>query len=280
MTRLPGLRATRRTARSAKQPATPKRRRRSGALGYLPVVFVVVGLLLLWEITVKVRNLPPGILPAPSEVARTLWRERVLFLDNLGVTLTEMALGLLGGFVTGIFAAIAIVHSRFVARTFYPLIVTSQLVPFVALAPLLVIWLGFGIAPKVIIVAIGIFFPVTVNMVSGLRSADPDAVNLMRSYSASSFQIFRAIELPASLPYLHSALQIAATYSLITAVVAEWPGAQEGLGRVMITSSALARTDRVLAAVVVVTVLSLALYATARLSRRFLMPWERSLRSI
>lgn len=250
------------------------------SLSYLPPVIIVTLLVVAWELAVSYNEIAPAVLPTPGRVARTFFNERALFVENLGVTLTEMALGLLIGFFVGVVAAIGIVHSRFFERTFYPIIVTSQMVPFVALAPLLVIWLGFGIAPKVIIVAIGVFFPVAVNMVSGLRSVDPDVVSLMRSYSATRLQVFRMIELPASLPYLHTSLQIAATYSVITAVVAEWPGAQKGLGRVMITSNSLSRTDIVLAAVLLVTILSLLMYGLAKGSRRFLMPWERASRSI
>jgi len=256
------------------------KRGRSAFLGLLPAILIVSGLIGLWEIVVQTRDIASAILPPPSEVVLTFWEDRGMFLENLWVTMQEMAFGSSLGFGVGMVAAIGIVHSRFFDRTFYPIIVTSQLVPFVALAPLLVIWLGFGIAPKVIIVAIGIFFPVTVNMVSGLRSADPEIVNLMRSYSASRAQIFRIVQLPASIPYLHSALQIAVTYGVITAVIAEWPGAQKGIGRVMIQSNALARTDRVLAASLIVTIVSLALYTLARLSRRFLMPWERATRSM
>lgn len=258
--------------RADAKPTSPLRR----VLGYAPVAIIVGTLLGFWELMVHVQDIPSGVLPAPSEIAATFWEERSMFLENVGVTMTEMALGLLLGFGVGMLSSVFIVHSRFFERTFFPIIVTSQLIPFVALAPLLVIWFGFGITPKVIIVSIGIFFPVTVNMVSGLRSADPDVINLMRSYSASAWQIFRMIELPASLPYFQSALQIGVTYGVITAVVAEWPGAQQGLGRVMITSNALARTDIVLATVVLVTLISLALYTLARLSRRFLMPWERA----
>jgi len=241
---------------------------------HLPAPLIIAGVVIAWEVLVRAQDIAPGILPAPSKVARTFWNERELFIDNLGVTVAEMALGLVIGFAVGIAAAIFIVHSPFFERTFYPIIVTSQLIPFVALAPLLVIWLGFGMSPKVIIVALGIFFPVTVNMVSGLQSADPEMINLMRSYRASKLQIFRIVEFRASMPYLHSALQIAVTYALLTAVVAEWPGAQRGLGRVMITSNSLARTDIVLGAVLLVTVISLLLYSGARFSRRFLMPWE------
>lgn len=249
-------------------------------LSYTPPVLIIGVLLVVWQLAVSYNDIAPAVLPTPGRVARTFFNERALFAENMGVTLLEMAYGLLSGFAAGVVAAIGIVHSRFFERTFYPIIVTSQMIPFVALAPLLVIWLGFGIAPKVIIVAIGVFFPVTVNMVAGLRSVDPDVVRLMRSYSASKLQIFRMVELPASLPYLHTALQIAATYSVITAVVAEWPGAQKGLGRVMITSNSLSRTDIVLAAVLLVTVLSLVVYGLAKGSRRFLTPWERASRSL
>jgi ABC-type nitrate/sulfonate/bicarbonate transport system permease component len=246
-----------------------------GVIRMLPALATVIVIGIAWEYIVRRNSVAPGILPSPTKIAATFWADRVMFLDNLKVTLVEMALGLVLGVTAGVAVSIVITHWRFAEKAIYPLVVTSQMVPFVALAPLLVIWLGFGIAPKVVIVGIGIFFPITVNMVAGLRSADPALIDLMNTFSASRFDILRMVELPASLPYLSSALQLAATYSVITAVVAEWPGSQAGIGRVMITSSALARTDRVLAAVFLITLVSLSLYVLARWSRRALMPWER-----
>ena len=147
-----------------------------------------------------------------------------LFIDNSGATLTEAFLGFLFGFAIGIAAAIATVESRLFERTFYPIFVTSQVIPTFALAPLLVLWLGFGLEPKIVIIVLWVFFPITVNMVKGLKSADPGVIALMRSCRASRFQLLRFVQIPASLPYLFAATQLAVTYAVLGAVFVEWFG--------------------------------------------------------
>lgn len=246
---------------------------RWASVGIPLVIFAM--LILIWEGAVRSLNIAPAILPAPSRVLSTLVKERELLLDGLATTLQEIVLGFVFGLALGISVALGVVFSGVFRRTVYPLVVISQLIPVVALAPLLVIILGFGIAPKVVIVTLGVFFPITVTAVAGLTSADPEMIDLLRSLSASRLQIFRMVRGPAALPYLMTGIQIALTYAVIGAVVAEWPGAQKGLGLLMVTQNALSRTDIVVAAIAIVTCLALVMYALPVVLRRLVMPWER-----
>jgi ABC-type nitrate/sulfonate/bicarbonate transport system permease component len=255
-------------------PGVATRGRRLLHASSLPPLLLVAAGLIAWEIWVRTSNIPSAILPSPTRVAAGLIGRRDLFLDNVAVTMAEMLAGLVVGFIAGVAIAIAIVYVRFFERPFYPIVVTSQTIPIVALAPILTIMFGFGLEPKVIIVALAVFFPITINMVRGLRSTDPEIIALMRSYSATRLQIFRYVDLPASLPYLLAAVEIAVTYSVITAIIAEWPGAEKGLGHLMVTQNALSRTDLVLGAVVISSVVALVGFWLTHESRRVLIRWD------
>lgn len=235
----------------------------------------LIGLLLVgWEIGTRVLEIKPVILPSPTKIAETLVIDRELFAANVGLTLVEVILGFIAGFAFGLAAAIGIVRSRIFAGAFYPLVIVSQMIPVFAIAPLLIVWLGFGIEPKVVIVALAVFFPITINMVAGLQDVDPGVLNLMRSYSARERQVLWMVRLPASLPYLRSAAEVAVTYAVIAAVIAEWIGAEAGIGKVMIQANALLRTDRVFVGIFLTSALALALFAFVRLVGRRLSPWE------
>jgi ABC-type nitrate/sulfonate/bicarbonate transport system permease component len=241
-----------------------------------PPIAVLALAIAAWEVAVRIFRVPTGLLPAPSRVVSTLVSRQDVFADNLATTLSEIALGFVFGFAAGIVVAILVVYSSPIRRALYPIVIVSQTIPVVALAPLLVIILGFGIASKVVIVALGVFFPLALNVIAGLRSADPNHVRMLRSFSASRLQIFRMVEVPAAMPFLMTGVQIGLTYSVTGAVVAEWPGAERGIGILMVTQYALSRTDMVLAAVVIVTVMAMLMFSLPRLVRRWLIPWERT----
>ena len=158
-------------------------------------------------------------------------------------------------------------------RARYPLLVTSQTIPILALAPLLIIWFGFGMTPKVIIVALFCFFPIAINTADGLSSADPELLSLLRAMGASRGQIWRKVRLPASLPYFFSGLRIAAAYCIVGAIIGEWVGGNLGLGIYMLRSSNAFKTEQVFAAIVVSSLLSLALFGLVYLAERLLLPW-------
>jgi NitT/TauT family transport system permease protein len=252
--------------------------RRAGAAGrrvagWLPATLVLGLLVVAWEVGVVASDLPRTVLAPPSAVVARIINQPGLFLDNAGITLLEVGAGFAIGAGLGIGAAVVIVHSRAVEAAVYPLVLTSQVIPTFALAPLLVLWLGFGLEPKIAISVVLVFFPVTVNLVKGFRSVDPGIVALMRSFRASRVQILRSVLFPAALPYLFAALELAVTYSVLGAVFAEWFGALKGLGKLTLVGQTRRQTDLMLAAVVLITILALALFFVVRAIGRRTTPW-------
>jgi NitT/TauT family transport system permease protein len=256
--------------------STHRRRSSWGAAiqEYGPAVGLIGLLIVGWEVGTREFGIKPVILPSPTKILETLVIDRELFAANVGLTLIEVALGFIVGFAFGLGAAIGIVRSRIFAGAVYPIVIVSQMIPVFAIAPLLIVWLGFGIEPKVVIVALAVFFPITINMVAGLQDVDLGVLNLMRSYSARERQVLWMVRLPASLPYLRSASEVAVTYAVIAAVIAEWIGAEAGIGKVMIQANAILRTDRVFVGIFLTSALALGLFAFVRIVGRRLSPWE------
>ncbi len=237
---------------------------------------VVAALLALWELAARwdliadALSIEPFLVPAPSDVAESLWRDRSLLADNALVTASEVVLGFALALVVGFCAAVALHLSETLRRAFYPLLVASQTIPVIAIAPILVVWLGFGIGPKLVIIALVCFFPITVNTLDGLRSVDPQLPRMMRTLDAGRAQILRRVEIPSSLPFLFSGAKIAAVISVIGAVFGEWSGADEGLGHLILVAQGQVQTARVFAAVVVLSAIAIVLFgALALLERRF-----------
>lgn len=239
-----------------------------------PIALLLAGLA-VWEVWVRWAETPHWFLPPPSVIARTIVRDRSLLLDNAWVTLQEILLGFLVALVAGILAAIAIHGSRVVEQTLYPVLVASQAVPIVALAPLLLIWFGHGLAPKVIVTALVAFFPITVNVVDGFRSADRELLDLLRVLGAGSWARFRLVTFPSALPFLFSGARIGIAVAVIGAVFGELVGAEAGLGHLLTLSSANLRTDRVFACVTVLAVLAVGLFMLVTALERWLLPWRR-----
>lgn len=240
----------------------------------LPPALLVLGFGLLWEAGVVWGRVNPYILPSPVRILHTLLVSRVTLLANLQVTLTEILLGFGLGFAAGVLLAAAIVFSPAVERAFYPLIIASQTIPVIAIAPLLVVWFGYGILPKVIITALIVFFPITVNGVDGLRSADRELINLLRTMKATPTQLFFKVRLPAALPYLFSGTKVGITYSVIGAVIGEWVGAQEGIGYLMIIANAQLQTDLIFASILVLSLLGVGLFALVAGIERLALRWK------
>lgn len=250
---------------------------RSQALGNLrrwgASVLILVGLLVAWEAWVQVGNVPRWQLPAPTAIAQELVNSWDLLWGHTLVTLQEVVLGFLAALLTGLLLAAGIAYSRVLERSVYPLVIASQTIPIIAIAPLLLIWVGYGIAPKVIVVALISFFPISVNTVDGLRSVDPDMLNMMRTLGASRWQIFTKLQVPASLPQMFTGIKIGVAVSVIGAVIGEWVGASAGLGYLMTYSQPLFLTARVFAAIVVLSVMGIALFLVASLLERLMLPW-------
>lgn len=239
----------------------------------LPAAVLVLALLAAWEAAVRLTQAPEWLLPAPSAVWRAGIEAAPLLADHTGRTLTEAVVGLALAVVAGIAIAIAVDLSPVLKRALYPLLVVSQTVPIVAIAPLLIVWFGFGLTPKVLLVALVCFFPIAMSTAQGLEATDPDMVALLASMGASRRQVFAKVRFPGALPAAFGGLRIAATYSVIGAVISEWVGATKGLGIFMIRASNSYLTARLFAAIALASLLSIALFAAVLLLERLLMPW-------
>ena len=214
------------------------------------------------------------LLPTPSAIGAELVESRSLLLRHTLTTLEEVLIGFTLALVVGMGAAMAIAYSRIVERAVYPYVIASQTVPIIAIAPLLLVWIGYGIWPKIIVVVLISFFPIVVNMVDGLKSVDPDMLNMMRSLGAGRRQIFTRVQVPSSLPFLFSGVRVAIPLSVIGAVIGEWVGASAGLGYLMTRSAPQFLTERVFASIFVLSVMGVALFALVVLVERLALPWN------
>jgi putative hydroxymethylpyrimidine transport system permease protein len=239
-----------------------------------PPLALLAGAIGLWEIVVRAAHVPDYLFPAPSAILSSLHRDGGLLASATLVTLREMVLGYLLAVVVAVAIAVVLHFSAALRRALLPLLVLSQTVPTVLLAPILAILLGYGIEPKLVVVAIVCFFPIVVNAVDGLRSADPELVRMMWTLHGRRLAIFRRVELPGALPAIFSGARIAATYAAVGAVFGEWAGSSSGLGFVILQAQPALDTARIFAAVVVLSALALALYALVTLTERILVPWQ------
>jgi putative hydroxymethylpyrimidine transport system permease protein len=234
---------------------------------------LVLALLGGWELYADLGGIDQFLLPAPSDVAASLWTDRGLLWDNFTVTAGEVLLGIAVSIAAGVALAVAIHLSRTLRRATYPLLVASQTIPIVIVAPLLVAWLGYDLGPKLAIVGLICFFPVVVTTLDGLAGVDPDLRKLMRTLDASRLQTLRHVEAPAALPALLSGAKIAVTVAVIGAVLAEQAGSSDGLGHLILQSIPQFETARSWAAVVVLAAFAIVLFGALALAERRLVPW-------
>ncbi|HVV59667.1 MAG TPA: ABC transporter permease [Gaiellaceae bacterium] len=240
-----------------------------------PTLVLLAAVVGLWEVVVQAANTPAWLWPSPAAVARSLADDDGLLARNAWVTAREMLLGFALAAAVGMLLAALLHFSAAVRRAVYPILVASQTVPVVVLAPILVVAFGYGLLPKLAIVALVCFFPVVVGMSDGLRSADRQYRRLMLTLDAGALDLFRRVELPASLPALFSGLRIAAAYAAIGAVFGEWAGSGSGLGYVMQQAAPALATPRIFASVVLLTAMALALFGAVTLVERLAVPWSR-----
>jgi NitT/TauT family transport system permease protein/putative hydroxymethylpyrimidine transport system permease protein len=235
----------------------------------LALVLALVG---AWELYARSGAVDPLVLPAPSDVGRALVEDRALLWDNFLVTLSEVAAGLVAALVVGFSLAVLLHFSRTARRALEPLLVASQALPVVVIAPLLLVWLGFDLAPKVAIIALVAFFPVVVTTRDALRATDPELLKLLRTLDASRWQAFRFAELPAAAPAALSGAKIAVAVSVIGAVFAEYAGSSAGLGNLLLQAIPQLETARAYAAVVVLAALAVGLFYLFAAAERWLAP--------
>ena len=246
---------------------------------YVLSAALLVLFVLAWQGVASLGSVDDLTLASPVETWDALRTDWSLLWDNAWVTLVEVLLGLAIAVVAGVGLAIVMHLIRPLRDAAYPLLVASQAIPIVVLAPLFVLAFDYGIGPKLAIVALICFFPITVNLLDGLRSVEPDLIKLMRSFGASRLRTLRSVELPASLPFLFSGLKVAATVSVIGAVFGEWAGADEGLGRLVLLGNTQLQTPRVYAGIVILTLMAVALFALVAIAERVACPWNQPVRA-
>jgi NitT/TauT family transport system permease protein/putative hydroxymethylpyrimidine transport system permease protein len=236
-------------------------------------LLLLLALLGVWELYVDLGGADPLILPAPHSIAASLFDDRALLWSNFLVTAEEVLLGIALAAIAGLVFAIAIHLSPTLRRAVYPLLVASQTVPIPMIAPLLILWLGFGIGPKLIVVALVSFFAIVVTTLAGLAAVDPGLIKLMRTFDATRVGVFRHVELPAALPGLFTGMKVAVVFAVIGAVFAEQAGANAGLGYLFTISEPQLLMARAWAAIVILSVFAIALFGLLTLAERRALPW-------
>lgn len=245
--------------------------------GWLPALLLAALGIGVWEAAVRAFDVQRWLLPAPSVVAVELLDAHGLLWKHALITLQEILLGFGVAFIVGVSFAVAIAYSRTLERSIYPFVIASQMVPIITIAPLLLVWVGPEMTSKVIVVALISFFPIVVNLVDGLRSADAEMVDMFRTLGARRWQIFAKLQMPAALPYLLSGLKVAIVVAVIGAVIGEWVGARGGLGWLMRVSAPQFLTARVFAAIFVLSAMGIVLFlAVVSIERWALRHYPRS----
>ncbi|MCA9834013.1 MAG: ABC transporter permease [Thermomicrobiales bacterium] len=239
-----------------------------------PIVVLLL-LILGWEVAVRVTDTQTWMLPAPSDVLGSFRDDWRLLLEHTRVTLSEVLIGFGIALAAGLITGIAIDSNRVIERALYPLLIASQTIPMVVLAPLFLIWFGYGLLPKVLVTALVAYFPLAVNTVDGLKSTDRELMKLLRSMGASNWRIFRLAKVPSALPMIFGGARISVAFSVIGAVFGEFVGAKKGLGYLMDRSAAMFETPRVFACIVILAVMGVVLFALVGVIERITLPWRR-----
>jgi putative hydroxymethylpyrimidine transport system permease protein len=249
------------------------KRLRSMSRKYASAIALIVAILVAWEVIVRAAHVPEYLLPSPTEILADLKTDWVILWPAMWVTLREVLVGFVIATVAGVGLAVLLHLYGPLRRAMYPILIGSQTIPIIVLAPILVILLGYGILPKLVIVALICFFPVVVNGLDGLRAVDDDFIRMMYTLDATRWGIFRRVEFPGALPSFFSGMRIAATFASIGAVFGEWSGSNAGLGYVMLAATPNLLTSRIFAAILILTVISLVLFGLVSLLERIFVPW-------
>lgn len=251
-----------------------KRRLQNTTSKFIPLIVILV-LLLIWQALSMSGLIPKFMLPSPADVVRAFAGDFPLLMDHAKATLAEAFFGLALGIFLAFGAAVLMDRFPLVYKGMYPIIVLTQTIPTIAIAPLLVLWMGYEMAPKITLIVITTFFPITVGLLDGFRSADKDAVDLMKAMGASRMQIFRYMKLPGSLSHFFAGLRVSAAYSVVGAVIAEWLGGYYGLGVYMVRVKKSYSFDKMFAVIFLISAISLLLMWLVDVLQKAVMPWER-----
>lgn len=239
----------------------------------IPLGFSIF-IIFFWEIIVRILQVPKWILPAPSVILKSLASNLPFMYDHTLTTLMEAALGFIVAIAISFIIAFAMDSIPLVKKSVYPILIISQTIPIISIAPLFIIWFGYGILPKIIVVQLVCFFPIVISLLGGLASVDEDQVNLLKSMGASKLELFKMVKLPASMPSFFSGLKISASYSIMGAIIGEWLGAEKGLGIFMTLAQKSFQTEKVFAAILIITALSLGIFALVSIMEKIIIPWK------
>ena len=239
-----------------------------------PAFWTLVILIGFWELAVRISEVPIYILPPPSAIVVEMIHYWPRLMFNGGVTLSEVLIGFCVSILVGVPLAVLITYSRVAEKAIYPLIVASQTIPKVAIAPLLMAWFGYGLTPKIVIVVLLSFFPIVINTVVGLKASSAEMLYLAQSMGATGWQTFWKFRLPQALPYIFAGLKLATVLSVIGAVVAEFIGADKGLGYVIVVAGSSFNITRQFAAIIVISAIGMIFFAVIEMLERFLVPWK------
>ena len=242
---------------------------------FISIIFSLF-ILVVWELFVDLGFVKRYILPSPTDVIKALFTHWSDIMMHTRVTFFEGMTGLVVAIIFSFVMAIVMDQSKIIKKAIYPILVISQTVPIIVIAPLIAMWFGFGITPKIFVVVLVCFFPITINLTEGLQSVDYELIDLMRSMGANKSQIFMKVKFPFTLPNFFSGLKIAATYSIMGAVIGEWLGGKAGLGVYMLRARHSFSLDRVFASILVIIVLSITIFYGIAVLQRFIMPWSKS----
>ncbi len=235
----------------------------------------VIAVVLLWLLLSEGEIVPAYMLPSPQEVVKAFFGDLEILFSHALVTVQEALYGLAIGTVIGFVIAVVMDRFEFLYKAFYPLLVISQTIPTIAIAPLLVLWMGFSMAPKITLVVVTTFFPVTVSLLDGFRSADKDEINLIRTMGGDRFQVFRHVKLPAAAEQFFSGLKVSASYSVVGAVISEWLGGFEGLGVYMTRVKKAYAFDKMFAVIILISALSLLLMVIITILKNYVLRYKK-----
>ncbi len=241
---------------------------------FIPVI-ALAGIIIIWQLVCTFGWVPAFMLPSPVAVIKAFIGDFALLMQHTGYTLTEALLGLGIGILLGLAVSLLMDRYRLVYKAFYPILVITQTIPTIAIAPLLVLWLGYDMIPKVVLVVITSFFPITVGLLEGFKSADRDTIALMKCMGASRWDIFKYVKLPFAAPSFFSGLKISATYAMVGAVISEWLGGFYGLGVYMVRVKKSYSFDKMFAVIFLICIVSLCLMKAVDLIQKISMPWTK-----
>ena len=259
------------------RPGFGERARGAASRSWRPVALLVACGVIWWAVTAS-GLVAPYLVPSPGATLQTMGAKSGYLLTHTWVTTYETVLGFVVAVAIGVFAAVVMVYSQTVEKTLYPVLLFAQVIPKIAIAPLFVVWLGFGAGPKVVVAVLIAFFPVVISMVTGLKAVDPEMIELSATMGAGPLKTFAKIRFPASLPYLFSGLKVAVTLAVTGAVVGEFVGANSGLGFVILQANGNLDTPMLFAGLVIMSLIGVVLFVLVELAEQILLPWHASRR--